>query len=188
MLTLIQQLDDNMLLAIQNIRVDWFSPIMIFVSAIGEAGMVWILLGLVLSIIPKTRKIGILSLVSLLLCFLFNNIFLKNFVARPRPYTRLADLTIIVSYPTEFSFPSGHSCSSFATAGSIWNSGRQWNAIRIPAMILAILIAFSRLYVGVHYPSDVLVGALIGLVGSTLITKFGGRVYDKAASKLTKKK
>ena len=186
MFELIQQLDSSILLTIQQLRVDWLSPIMVLASLIGNAGLIWIALGVVLSIIPKTRKLGILALSSLLLCFLCNNVLLKNLVARPRPYTRLPELTLLVPYPLDFSFPSGHTCSSFATAGSLWHGGKRWNGLRIPAMILAILISFSRLYVGAHYPSDVLVGALIGLVGSALVTKYGAKVYDRIATRLTR--
>lgn len=186
MFEMIQQLDSTILLAIQQLRASWLSPIMLFASLIGNAGLVWIALGLVLSIIPKTRKIGILALSSLLVCFLCNNILLKNLVARPRPYTQLPELTLLVPFPLDFSFPSGHTCSSFAVAGSLWQSGKHWNGLRIPALILAILIALSRLYVGAHYPSDVLVGALIGLVGSALVTKYGARLYDWAAERLSR--
>lgn len=176
MISFLQQLDSSILLAIQDMRLDLLNPLMIFVSTIGNAGLIWILLGVILTIIPKTRKLGLLALVSLLGCFLFNNILLKNLVARPRPYTQLPDLSLLVPYPKDYSFPSGHTCSSFAVAGSLLHSGKTWNALRIPAFVLAILISFSRLYVGAHYPSDVIVGAIIGLVGSAVITKQGAKI------------
>ena len=176
MISFLQQFDSSILLAIQDMRLDLLNPLMIFVSTIGNAGLIWILLGVILTIIPKTRKLGLLALVSLLGCFLFNNILLKNLVARPRPYTQLPDLSLLVPYPKDYSFPSGHTCSSFAVAGSLLHSGKTWNALRIPAFVLAILISFSRLYVGAHYPSDVIVGAIIGLVGSAVITKQGAKI------------
>ena len=176
MISFLQQFDSSILLAIQDMRLDLLNPLMIFVSTIGNAGLIWIFLGVILTIIPKTRKLGILSLASLLGCFLFNNILLKNLVARPRPYTQLPDLSLLVPYPKDYSFPSGHTCSSFAVAGSLLHSGKTWNALRIPAFVLAILISFSRLYVGAHYPSDVIVGAIIGLVGSAVITKQGAKI------------
>lgn len=176
MISFLQQFDSSILLAIQDMRLDLLNPLMIFVSTIGNAGLIWILLGVILTIIPKTRKLGLLALVSLLGCFLFNNILLKNLVARPRPYTQLPDLSLLVPYPKDYSFPSGHTCSSFAVAGSLLHSGKAWNALRIPAFVLAILISFSRLYVGAHYPSDVIVGAITGLVGSAVITKQGAKI------------
>lgn len=179
MISLLQHLDCNILLAIQAMRMDWLTPIMVFVSTIGNAGLVWIFLGITLSVIPKTRKLGFLALASLLGCFLINNILLKNLAARPRPYTQLPDLSLLVPYPKDYSFPSGHACSSFAVAGSLWHSGRTWNLLRIPALVLAILISLSRLYVGVHYPSDVIVGAMIGLIGSAVITKQGAKALSR---------
>ncbi len=179
MISLLQQLDGTILLAIQAMRMNWLTPIMVFASTIGNAGLIWILLGLTLSIIPKTRKLGFLALASLLCCFLVNNVLLKNLVARPRPYTQLPDLSLLVPYPKDYSFPSGHTCSSFAVSGSLWHSGKTWNKLRIPALILAILISFSRLYVGAHYPSDVIVGAAIGLIGSAIVTKWGTKMLAK---------
>lgn len=179
MISLLQQLDSSILLAIQAMRLNCLTPIMVFVSTIGNAGLIWILLGIILTAIPKTRKLGILALASLLGCFLINNILLKNLVARPRPYTQLPDLSLLVPYPKDYSFPSGHTCSSFAVAGSLWQSEKTWNIIRIPAIVLAIMISFSRLYVGAHYPSDVVVGAIIGLIGSTVITKKGTKMLSR---------
>ena len=92
---------------------------MIVISTLGNAGLIWIALGVVLTAIPKTRKYRVLALVSLLVCFLFNNMLLKNLVARPRPYTQLDQLVMLMPCPADHSFPSGHACSSFATAGSL---------------------------------------------------------------------
>ena len=188
MLELIQTMDATVLLWIQeHLRTALLNGPMIFVSTLGNAGIFWIVLGLVLAIIPKTRKYGILALLSLLVCFLFNNILLKNLIARPRPYTQLPELVMLMKCPADHSFPSGHACSSFAVAGSLlWTMKRQWNAIRIPALILAILIAFSRLYVGVHYPSDILVGVAVGLVGSYLICHLCTKPYDRLANRWKK--
>jgi undecaprenyl-diphosphatase len=179
-------MDGQILLLIQeHLRVAWLNGAMIFVSRLGNAGIFWIVLGLVLSIIPKTRKYGVLALASLLVCFLFNNILLKNLVARARPYTQLATLQMLMPCPSDYSFPSGHACSSFAVSGALmWSMDRKWNALRIPCLVLAIWIAFSRLYVGVHYPTDVLTGTLIGLVGSFLVCRYAAQPYDRLAQRL----
>ena len=157
MLELIQSIDENVLLFIQeHIRVGFLNQPMVWISTLGNAGLVWILLGLILTIIPKTRKYGVLSLTSLLICFIFNNILLKNLVARPRPYTQLPELVMLMQCPADYSFPSGHTCASFAVAGSLfWAMDQKWNTIRIPALVLAVLMALSRMYVGVHYLTDV---------------------------------
>lgn len=95
---------------------------------------------------------------------------------------------MLMPCPADHSFPSGHACSSFATAGSLmWSMGKRWNAIRIPALALAILIAFSRIYVGVHYPTDVLTGATVGLLGSFLICRFCSAPYDTLSRRLVRR-
>lgn len=186
MLEFIQTIDAGALLWIQaHLRTGPLDGPMIFFSTLGNAGLFWIALGLTLAVIPKTRKYGVLALASLLACFLFNNILLKNLVARPRPYTQLPQLVMLMPCPADHSFPSGHACSSFAVAGSLmWTMKRRWNLIRIPALALAVLIAFSRLYVGVHYPTDVLVGAAVGLLGSLLVSRLCEPPYDRLARRL----
>lgn len=181
MLALIQSFDDAVLLLIQeHIRTAFLNQPMIWISTLGNAGLIWILLGLVLTIIPKTRKYGALALSSLLVCFVFNNLLLKNLVARPRPYTRLPELIMLMPCPADYSFPSGHTCASFAVAGSLlWTMDRTWNAVQIPALVLAILMAFSRMYVGVHYPTDVLTATVIGLIGSYLVCRYCSAPYDR---------
>ena len=169
----IQMVDEQALLFIQeHLRFALLDPIMVLISTLGNAGLIWIVLGVVLTIIPKTRKMGLCALVSLLVCFLINNGLLKNLVARPRPYTQLDDLVMLMPCPSDHSFPSGHTCAAFATAGSLlWSGKNKLWGLRISGMVLAILTGWSRLYVGVHFPTDVLVGALVGLLGSFIVTK-----------------
>ena len=186
MFNLIQSADESILLLIQeSIRTDLLDLPMVFISTLGNAGLIWIILGLGLTIHPKTRKHGILALVSLLVCFLFNNILLKNLVARPRPYTQIQELVMLMPCPADHSFPSGHTCAAFAVAGSLLHTmERRWNFIRFPALVLAVLMAFSRIYVGVHYPTDVLAAVVIGLLGSWLISRYCQGPYDRLAQSL----
>ncbi len=189
MLQLIQNLDSAVLLLIQeHLRCGLLTPVMVFFSTLGNAGIAWIVLSLVLAVLPKTRKCGVLMLASLLVCYLFNNILLKNLVARPRPYTRIEALTMLMRCPSDWSFPSGHACSSFAAAGAFFRVNREkGKVLRVLPLGIAAVIAFSRLYVGVHYPTDVLVGTLIGVVGSGLVCRFGSCVYDRAAAGLRRR-
>ncbi|MDD7221365.1 MAG: phosphatase PAP2 family protein [Eubacteriales bacterium] len=181
MFEMIQSVDASVLLWIQeHLRFAFLNGPMIFAGLLGDNGLCWIVLGLVLTLIPKTRKYGVLALASLLGCFLFNNLLLKNLVARPRPYTRIPELVMLMKVPPDHSFPSGHACASFATAGALmWSMGKEWNRVRIPALAVAVWIAFSRLYVGVHYPTDVLAGVLVGLVGSWIICHICEKPYDR---------
>lgn len=153
----------------ENIRCDWLTPFMEFVSLICEVGIVWIVMGLCLLISRKTRKCGALVLIALLLSVIINNMMLKNLVARVRPYNVIDGLVPLGVIPKDFSFPSGHSGASFSAAFVILRN--QPSHLRIPAFIAAILIALSRLYLGMHYPSDVMAGVIIGYIDAVLAEK-----------------
>lgn len=167
MLESILTLDGNILLFLQNfVRNPILDPIVIFITSLGDKGFIWII-GTILLLIPeKTRKIGWMSALALLGSLMLNNNLIKNLVARPRPFTVLSDLSILIPKPGEFSFPSGHTSSSFAAAAVFYRHLPK--KIGIPALVLAGLIGFSRLYVGVHYPTDVLAGAVMGILLSYL--------------------
>ena len=108
---------------------------------------------------------------------MFNNLLLKNLVARTRPYEVIDGLQLLVSRAVDLSFPSGHAASSFAAA--VVMAKLLPKRYGIAALILAGLIAFSRLYVGIHYPTDVLFGAVSGCLIGWLVAKFYG---EKAVS------
>lgn len=107
------QLDGNILLWIQDyIRNDFLTPIFRFITQLGDEGFVWIAIAILLLFVKKYRKVGVMVGESLLGSLLFNNMLVKNLVARPRPYRMIETLTILVPEPGEFSFPSGHTSSS----------------------------------------------------------------------------
>ncbi len=131
------------------------------ITMLGEAGWIWILLAVVLLARKKTRKLGTAVVISLALDLILCNLLLKPIVARSRPFTFRPELTLLVKAPRDFSFPSGHTAASFAAASALlFSESRGW----IPAMVLAALIALSRLYLYVHYPTDVLAGVIVGIV------------------------
>lgn len=99
---------------------------------------------------------------SILLSLMVNNVFLKHLVARSRPFDVIAALHPLISKPTDYSFPSGHTACSFAVGFLLFR--KLPKKFDIPCLLLAILIGFSRIYVGVHYPSDVIAGAVSGIV------------------------
>lgn len=143
--------------------LDWLMPV---ITEIGD-GMVWVALGLLLLCIPKTRNQGAVLLLALLLNYLCVNVFLKHVVARTRPFLLRPEITLLVPPPMSYSFPSGHTSAAFAMAMSLFRSGskRTW-----PLFILAALVGFSRLYLYVHFPTDVLAGALLGCAAGYLST------------------
>lgn len=174
----ILELDGNILLWIQeNVRNEFLTPIMTFITHLGDYGWFWIALAAVLLLIKKTRPLGFLVVCSLIGSYLVNNVLLKNLVARIRPYEAVEGLHRIIEAQVDLSFPSGHTGSSFAAAVVIFLMCSK--KAGIPALALAFLIMLSRLYVGVHYPTDVLAGMVTG----TLIAVCVCSVYRKICNK-----
>lgn len=162
------QLDVSILLFIQeHIRCEAFNGFWKFITSLGDGGWFWIALSLVLVIPKKTRSVGIASLLSLGLGALLTNVALKNIVARPRPFDLTETIIPLIAKPHDYSFPSGHTCASFASALICYRMLPK--KYGIPAVILAALIALSRLYVGVHYPTDVIGGFLVAFFASTVV-------------------
>ena len=140
----------------------------------------WIVLSVILLFPKKTRRAGILSLLALLGSLCVTNFLLKNYVARVRPYEVVQGLQCLIPAQKDWSFPSGHASASFASAVVIYKSCHR--GIGVPALILAFAISLSRLYVGVHYPSDVIVGMIIGtLIALILFWIFGEKKYKARA-------
>lgn len=162
MLETLLNIDGGLLLLIQeHIRTPLLNDIMIFITTLGNGGMIWIAATIILLIPKKTRKVGMISAVALLGSLIINNNIVKNLVQRPRPYMTFQDIQILIPTPSEFSFPSGHTSSSFAAASVFYTHLPK--KIGVPAVVLAGLIGLSRLYVGVHYPTDVIAGILMGI-------------------------
>ena len=147
-------------------RNNFFDAVMPAISSLGDKGLIWILISLLLIISKKYRKVGVLCLGALALGTLMSEGIIKHIVRRPRPFLELPDIDLLIKKPSSFSFPSGHTTSSFAAANIISVKIKKYS---IPAMLLASLIAFSRLYLFVHYPFDVLAGIILGILTSKLV-------------------
>lgn len=137
--------------------------LMTALSRLTDHGDIWILLAALLLLSVKRRKQGITVSCALVLDLLACNTVLKPLIGRGRPFLLRPDLILLVSPPGDASFPSGHTAVSFAAAFALRAAGAE-KQLWIPAMILAAGIAFSRLYLYVHWPSDVLGGILLGAV------------------------
>ena len=145
--------------AIQTLRTPWLDGFMVFVSSLGNKGAVWIALAVVLLAFPKYRRLGAVVACALVLDLVACNLVLKPLVARPRPCDINTALDYLIARPHGWSFPSGHTAASFAAVFALRASGSPlWK----PALVLAAGIAFSRLYLYVHWPTDVLGGILVG--------------------------
>jgi undecaprenyl-diphosphatase len=165
-------MDGSILLWIQqHVRREWATPVVKLITHLGDAGAVWLVLTLLCLVLAKTRKVGILMAASTILNFLVNN------VARTRPYEVIPGLQRIIEAQSDFSFPSGHSGASFAVAVVMLMMFPK--KVGIPAMALAVLIALSRLYVGVHYPTDVLAGALVGTLAAVIVCVAYKKIFQK---------
>lgn len=163
----------------QSIQNDLLTGIFKVITTLGEGGVLWIILGLLLLVNKKTKWMGITVLAALLFTLLVGNLTLKPLVARPRPCWRHPEIPLLIANPTDFSFPSGHSMSSFAAATAVlmWN----WR-VGIAALAGAVIMACTRLYFYVHYPTDIVAGLLIGVVLGILayrIVKPVGRRWEE---------
>ena len=160
-----------------NLKCGFLDFLMPLITLLGDAGIFWILCSVVLILIPKTRKTGLAMGISLLIGLLVCNVTLKPLVARMRPYVYQRDIlhnniVLLVEALEDYSFPSGHTIASFEAATALLIGNKK---LGIPAMILAVLIAFSRLYLYVHYPTDVIVSIVLGIgiafLGTFLVKK-----------------
>ena len=169
------------LYALQDIHNAVLDKLMVWLSVAGDAGILWITLGVVLLIFPKYRKIGIQTLIAIAVTFVVGNLILKNLFERERPSWIDPNIELLIKNPTDFSFPSGHSMNGFTAAVAILYNDRK---LGIPAILLAAVIAFSRLYNFVHFPTDIFAGALIGSVIAIIVCY----VIHKVAARHQKKK
>lgn len=144
------------------------------ITHLGDSGIFWILLTIVLLCFKQTRRAGIYSACALTASLIVNNLILKNLVGRIRPYEVVEGLQCIVAPAWDASFPSGHTGASFASAVSICRQIPKKFAVFF--IVLASLIAFSRLYVGIHYPTDVLGGLVTGIGIGLLVNVIGDKV------------
>ncbi len=162
----------------QGIKNSFFDILMPFFSIINNHGEVWIALSIILMINKNTRirRLGISVLIALALGEILGNEILKNIIARPRPIGAEFNFNFIIKLPKSYSFPSGHTTSSFAAFGVFLFSKARY---KYWVLALASLIAFSRLYLHVHYPSDVLAGILLGLLCGKLAVSLGKTFYRK---------
>lgn len=160
-----------------NLQSAFGDLIMPIITLFGDAGIFWIACAVILLFIPKYRKTGLAMGTALLIGLVVCNLTLKPLVARPRPYEYLAEhfgqtVVLLVETPHDFSFPSGHTIASFEAATVLLIHDKR---LGIPAMVLAVAIAFSRLYLFVHYPTDVIFSVFLGIgiafLGNFLVNK-----------------
>ncbi|MBZ9608762.1 phosphatase PAP2 family protein [Clostridium estertheticum] len=166
-ISLMQKFDSSILLYIKgNMHGTIMDKVMVAITSLGDNGAIWIIMAIALMVNKKYRKIGFMALLALLLSAILGEVILKNVVQRIRPSADIPAVDLLIVKPLSYSFPSGHTTSSFAVAGVL---AKHFKNYALEIFSLAALIAFSRLYLYVHYPTDVLGGVLLGLICSGII-------------------
>ena len=163
--------------------MDKFMP---FITLFGEAGIFWIALSILFMIFPKTRKMGLGMGLAMAMGLLICNVIMKPMIARPRPYDfQMAQfgkmIPLLIEAQHDFSFPSGHTIACFE-ASVVMLKNNKW--LGIPAFILGLMVTFSRMYLYVHYPTDVIVSVILG----TLFALIGDAIAGAIAPKLKPRK
>ena len=169
-----------------NLWCPFLDAAMPIITLLGDAGIFWIAVAVLFMLTRKHRKTGIGMMLALMMGLLICNIWLKPTVARIRPYDFqmeyfMKEIPLLAGAMHDFSFPSGHTIASFEAAVVILLNNKK---LGIPAMILAVLIAFSRLYLYVHYPTDVLFSIVLGTAFAFLGNWIARKIMDKLPEKL----
>lgn len=168
MLQTLTQIDLSILSAIQqHLRCAVLDGIFPIISQLNNAGLIWIVISLILLCRKQTRTAGICMVVCLLVNLALGEGLLKHLFNRTRPFVEQPIADMLIALPTTSSFPSGHTSSSFAAATALFRNNKQAG---IAAYILAVLISFSRLYLYLHYPTDVLAGMILGFCVGWFVT------------------
>ena len=195
MIEMIRVLLDNLAVSFDLPILDWIAAnlwcplldtVMPIITLLGDAGIFWIALAVLFMITKKYRKTGIGMMLALMMGLLLCNIWLKPTIARMRPYDFQMEyfskeIQLLAGGMHDFSFPSGHTIASFEAAVVIALNSKK---LGIPAMILAVLIAFSRLYLYLHYPTDVLFSVILGSALAFLGNYLAQKIMDKLPEKL----
>jgi membrane-associated phospholipid phosphatase len=158
----LQTIDEGALRWIaENIRTPILNALMKFYTTLGNAGILFIALAVLMMFFKNTRRSGVTALTAMTFGLIVTNLTIKPLLSRARPWVVMSDFDVLVKSSDPNSFPSGHTCAAFAFALALCLSApERW--MKIAAMAAAVLMGLSRLYVGVHFPSDVLAGAIIG--------------------------
>ena len=168
-----------------NLRCAFLDAVMPVITLLGNGGIFWILTAIVLICIPRQRKTGFAMGAALFIGLIVCNVTMKPLIARPRPYDYQLEhfgkmISLLIAAPHDFSFPSGHTLASFEAATVLILNNKK---LGIPAIVLAALIAFSRLYLYVHYPTDVIfalvMGIAFGFLGNWIVQKIAWKVTQK---------
>lgn len=165
---------------LQGLHSPLLDRLMMAFTALGDMGIFWILLALVMLFRKKYRRCGIGMAISLVLMLIVGDVVLKHLFMRARPCWIDTSVELLIQLPKDYSFPSGHTFASFVSAVTIFLHHKKEG---IAALVLAVLISFSRLYLFVHFPTDVLASIVLGTSIAFLVWFFMNRYEEKKKSK-----
>lgn len=159
--------------------LEWFDsihgsvldPIMVGITYSATSGLIWFVMGFLMTCSQKWRRCGVSVIVAVILAYIVVDVALKPLVCRERPFD-VSDFDLLIAAPDTWSFPSGHTASAFAGATAILIHNRRWGVV---AMVYAVLVGVSRLYLCVHWPTDVIAGAIIGIAVAVIAVWFMSR-------------
>lgn len=169
MINTIKTIDERILVRISKLHRPLLNKIMVAATIAGNTGTIWLLIAVPMLLNQSARNKGIKLVLSLLLTGFVGEIIIKRLVGRMRPSKAIEQEKLLIKKPITYSFPSGHTSSSFAAALTI---SLNYPNFTIPVFFLAGTISFSRLYLRVHYPSDILAGAALGVICSLIVNAF----------------
>ena len=161
---------------LKNPVLDFLMPVL---TSLGNGGILWILISVTLLCFKTTRKCGFAMAIALILVLIFGNLILKPLIARQRPFMIDKTINLLIALPTDFSFPSGHTYSAVACAYVIYHYYKKWG---IAAWCLAVVIAFSRMYLLVHYLTDIIGGITLGVLCGYIAVKITQLLYKRSRS------
>lgn len=170
------QFDLSFVTWMQQLHAPWLDFLMIWVSRLTDLGLIWIIPALIALPFRKTRRAGVSVLLALALGFLLGNEVIKPLVARARPFELNSAVTLLVAMPRGASFPSSHALTCFSAATALFVVNRR---LGFAALLFAALVAVSRLYLYVHFLTDVLAGAIIGVLCGLLAARITQRLFQK---------
>ncbi|EOR27542.1 MULTISPECIES: phosphatase PAP2 family protein [Clostridium] len=157
----------------------FMDSIMVLITKLGDRGLIWIIISVILLVSKKYKRIGITMIVALLLTSIIGEGIIKNIIQRPRVFNSINDIELIIKAPSSYSFPSGHTASSFAAAMVLGYYIKEYKYL---FYFLAFLVAFSRLYLWVHYPSDIVGGMIFGIICGYIAIKIINNIVTKKNS------
>ena len=173
----ITQFDFSIINFIQeNFRCAFLDSVMPVITSLGDVGFIWLLISVILLFFKKTRSLGYQLLISIGFAYVIYQWVMKPIIARPRPFTQNPIVELLIKAPKDFSFPSGHTACGFSFVIILFLKKNKW---WIPSLILVSIIGFSRMYLYVHFFTDVICGALCGIIFGAISFYFSEKILRK---------